>query len=232
MPARARVPPCGDRTLPALCQAAGSGVAVLPIDGSSASARPPPPPRFTSAYGCGVVVPACRGSVSSPVPFATPWIAHGSFPLPRLCCPRGHWYYDPMCQTRAHGPTSRSRLYGPPCHSRTLPAGREPFPALRCAPCHRAAAPTPEGSPGAFARLFPGDTSLRHYLPGSAPCVLPGTHFCRGQHNDAAAFASCYGPVTRSPPLVSPTLSGGRGLVPRSFRQAGRPSPVFRSRMM
>ena len=157
--------------------------------GQMASAYPPSPSRFASDYGCGFVVLGCRGSVSPPMPSAAPWITHRPFPRPRLYCPQLPRYYGPIRQTRAHGPTSPYRLYAPPCRSRTLPTGHEPFPALRRAPCLRAAARTPQGSPGAFARLFPGDTSLRRLVPGSAPCVVPDTHFCRGPSNDAAAFA-------------------------------------------
>ena len=165
----------------------------ISIGGSNASAHPPSRSRFAPSYGCGFVGPGSRGSVSPPAPSAAPWVTHGPFPPPRLSCPRHPRYYGPIRQTRAHGPTSPSRLYGPPCRSRTLPVGPEPFPALRRVPCHRAAARTPQGSPGALARLFPGDASLRRLVPGSAPCVFPtptsaGVPVTTRQHSlDAAA---------------------------------------------
>ena len=133
----------GDRRIPALCRAAGSALA-LSVGGSNASAYPPSPSRFASDYGCDFVVLGCRSSVSPPMPSVVPWVTHGPFPRPRLCCPQLLRYYGPIRQTRAHGPTSPYRLYGPPCCSRMLPAGHEPFPALRYAPCARAAVHTPE----------------------------------------------------------------------------------------
>ena len=214
---------CGDRRAPALCRAAGSASSL--VLGRVKCIRTSP-----------VAVTVCRELR----------VRLRQTRLPRLCVPAGvlrrtvdHPRALPSAavvvstassvlrlrQTRAHGPTSRWRLYGPLRRSRTLPAGREPFPALRRAPCPRAAARTPAGSLGAFARLFPGDASLRRLVPGSAPCAVPDTHFCRGpittrQHSLDARFVGVLTVHPRKTRFAVAGWTGGGGNFTRSDRPA------------
>ena len=99
--------------------------------------------------------------------------------LPRGCSVRG--VFGTTARSARLAPTDRLRLIAytvrPAVRGRSR-RGTSPSQFLRRVPCRRAAAHTPQGSPGALARLFPGDTSLRPSVPGSAPCD-PGTHFCR-----------------------------------------------------
>ena len=89
-----------------------------------------------------------------------------------------------------------SRLYPPPCPSRVLRAGAEPFPALHDVLWNRAAVPTPQSLSVPMpvtSRKIPAFTLWSR----ARPLDHPSTHFCWGPYFDATPFASCYGPVPR-----------------------------------
>ena len=103
-----------------------------------------------------------------------------------------------------------SRLY-------RQPHGQETFPALHLRPCDHAAAPTPESSSEASARLFPEDSALARveWARRSHAPQLPS----RGRASRRCSDSFMLRPGHLLALLGSPVLRR-QGLYPRSFRRA------------
>ena len=122
-----------------------------------------------------------------------------------------------------------------PCASlgstRELPASRlyrgfyetKTFPALPLRPCDHAAAPTPESSSEASARLFPEDSAFARveWARRSHAPQLPS----RGRASRRCSDSFMLRPGRLLAPLGSPVLRR-RGLYPRSFHRDGHPIPM------
>ena len=129
-------------------------------------------------------------------------------------------YYGLIRQTRTHGPTSCLCTYtARPARQRTLRAGPDPFLALHHAPCNCATTHTPENSPGASARVLPGDAAFAHreraqrsQHPATTSTREPLTTLQCSLHAAAQLLASPPGwpwlaPARTLPPELSPRRS-------------------------
>ena len=129
---------------------------------------------------------------------------------PAVCYCHHHCSYGPMRQSHVHQRISRLAVISPP-------PGQETFPALHLRPCDHAAAPTPESSSEASARLFPEDPALarvewarRSHIP-----QLPS----RGRASRRCSDSFMLQPGRLLALLGSPVLRR-QGLHPWSFRRA------------
>lgn len=142
-----------------------------------------------------------------------PHVAQGPFTR-AVCYHRRHRYYNPMRQSLAYQQTSRGlRLYRPP-------RGQETFPALHLRPCDRAAAPTPESSPEASARLFSEDTAFARIVEARRS-QHPATAFPRGPISALQRFLCVAARSLARPPGQS-RLATARALS-SGFRRDGHP---------
>ena len=156
------------------------------------------------------------------MPTTTP--AHGSLAPGGLCCPTPLRYYDPI-----RGSLRLLRLsQGDWLYPRSLPddlvwAVRESVPALGQCSFLTCRHPYAERR-----NEVPQSALAAHGLPPqnteSAPLFPPHTSFGAGFANDAAVFASCYGPPSCWPSWTDPTWSSAPAAEDVYFRAC--PGPV------
>ncbi len=168
---------------------------------SATSLRPP-----TVMRSCNHGTPAsvCAGRVSPHHPYSQGPFASGDVLLP------------PSLLLRPHAPVSSTSEF-PALRLYRQPRGQETFPALHLRPCDHAAAPTPESSSEASARLFPEDSALARveWARRSHTPRLPS----RGRASRRCSDSFMLRPGRLLVLLGSPVLRR-RGLYPRSFRRA------------
>jgi len=159
---------------------------------------PPRPSQFDSAFV--VPWPSCRhgwvSQTTQPRASAATTTAHGSLAPNGLCCPIPLRYSDPIRQSRRLPPLSQDHwLYRGSLPDDLVWAACETFPALGhhsfCACRHPYAERRSEGTP--VSPHFQWPSSTEH---GVGSSTSPHTSCGEGFANDAAVFASCYGPLS------------------------------------
>ena len=103
------------------------------------------------------------------VTFGLSWDVHGSWPPPRLCCPRPPRYYDPICPAPSHPSTSRVALIRGALPFTGVPGGgAESFLALLVLLFRSYRSPYPAGLLGCVHPFLTQRNCLRPSGPGSA----------------------------------------------------------------